>query len=136
MAITVETCEGCKNLFHYPGFGAKYCPKCRDADRENQQRVKEYIKENGASNMYQISDATGVPTKTIKQYLRDGMLEIPEGSPIYIQCESCGCDIRSGRWCPACAARMSGELKGLYVGVGETPKKRASGKMRFLDRRD
>ena len=85
--------------------------------------------------MYEIAEATGVPEKTIRQYLRDSMLEIPEGSPIYIKCESCGRDIRSGRWCPSCAAKLSNGLKGTFVGVGEVPKDTSSGKMRFLGRR-
>ncbi len=136
MAVTVEVCESCKTLFHYPGFGIKLCPSCREVDKQNQQKVKEYIRENGASNMYQISEATGVSTKIIKQYLRDGMLEIPDGSPIYIQCESCGCDIKSGRWCSSCAAKLSVGFKGLFVGVGEEPKNNENkGKMRFLQGR-
>lgn len=136
MSATVEACESCGRLFHYPGFGAKYCPQCRELDNKNREKVKTYIRENGAANMYEISDATGVSVSTIQQYLRDCTLEIPEGSPIYIKCESCGCDIRSGRWCPACAARMSSELKGMFVGVGDVPKKTTSGKMRFLSRRE
>ena len=132
MVATTEACEGCRRLFMYPGFGAKFCPKCRERDVENQHKVKEFLRENGASNMYQISEATGVSERLIRQYLRDGMLEIPEGSPIYIKCESCGCDIRSGRWCPPCAARLSNGLKVNFVCVGDIPKFRAVGKMRFL----
>lgn len=132
MAFSVEACQNCKNLFNYPGFGSKYCPECRKIDEENRAKVKEYLREHGQANMYEISLATEVSEKNIKQYLRDGMLEIPDGSPIYIKCESCGCDIRSGRWCPACAAKMSSEFKVMFVGVGDTPKEKLSGKMRFL----
>ena len=49
--------------------------------------------------------------------------------------EKCGCDIRSGRWCPDCAEQLSADLKGCYVGVGDKPKKNTAGKMRFLDKR-
>jgi len=136
MGISVEACENCGNLFHYPGFGTKYCPACRKIDEENREKVKAYIKENGSANMYQISLATGIPQKLIKQYLRDGMLEIPEGSPIYIKCEGCGCDIRSGRWCPECAVRLNNDLKAVYFGTGEVPKERVRGKMYFLGKRD
>ncbi len=134
MGVTVETCNHCKRLFNYPGFGSKYCPECRKIDEGNREKVKEYLREHGMANMYEISLATEVPEKDIKQYLRDGMLEIPEGSPIYIKCEGCGCDIRSGRWCPACAARLSKEFKGAFVGVGDVPKPVMNGKMRFLGR--
>ena len=82
--------------------------------------------------MYEIADATGVSENIIRQYLRDGMLEIPEGSPIYIKCEKCGCDIRSGRWCPSCAAKLSSDMKGMFAGIGDKPKTSSQGKMRFI----
>jgi len=134
MNISVECCRNCKRLFKYPGFGNKYCPDCMKIDEENREKVKAFLRENGQSNMYEISLGTGVSEKDIKQYLRDGMLEIPEGSPIYIKCESCGCPIRSGRWCPDCAKRLEEDLKGTYVGVGEVPKMYVDGRMHFLNR--
>ncbi len=135
MGFTVECCENCGNLFNYPGFGAKYCSRCRGEDEKNRNAVKEFLRSNGNANLYEISIATGVPEKVVKQYLRDGMLEIPQGSGIYIKCEMCGCDIRSGRWCPSCAAKLSIGLKGNYVGVGDVAKdSMGPGKMRFLGR--
>ncbi len=134
MAITTEVCEVCKKMFLYPGFGVKYCSACREKDIENQQAVKEYLRAHGAATVFEISEATGISEKIIKQYLRDGMLEVPEGSPMYIKCEACGCDIRSGRWCPSCAAHLSNGLKGCFVGVGDIPKE-SSGKMRFIGKR-
>ena len=135
MAFSTEVCRKCKRLFTYPGFGSKYCPDCRKIDEENRDKVKEYLREHGTANMVEISENTGVSTHDINQYLRDGMLEIPEGSPIYIKCEKCGCDIRSGRWCPECAATLSKELKGMFVGIGEKPRVKLEGKMRFLRKR-
>lgn len=132
MSNSVKACEGCRRLFMYPGFGSKFCSACRERDEENQHRVKDYLREHGAANMYQISEATGVSEGTIRQYLRDSMLEIPEGSPIYIKCEICGCDIRSGRWCPTCASKLSSNVRCNFVGVGDVPKSRLSGKMRFF----
>ena len=133
MGFTVECCENCGTLFNYPGFGSKYCPLCREEDTKRRNTVKEFLRSHGNANMYEISLATGIPEKQVKQYLRDGMLEIPEGSPVYIKCECCGCDIRSGRWCPSCAARLSAGTKASYVSVGEVPREpMGPGKMRFI----
>ena len=136
MGYTVESCNHCNKLFNYPGFGSKYCPNCMKIDQANREKVKEFLRENGAANMYEITQATGVPEKDIKQYLRDGTLEIPDGSPVYIKCEACGCDIRSGRWCPACAARLHSGLKAVFSGIGDVPKEKMTGKMHFLGRRN
>lgn len=133
MNSTVEVCIACRRLFQYPGFGTKFCNICKERDLDNQHRVKEFLREHGLANMYEIAENTGVSEDLVKQYLRDGMLEIPEGSPIYIKCESCGCDIRYGRWCPACASKMSKDLQGYMVSVGEVPKMTGmTGKTRFI----
>ena len=69
------------------------------------------------------------------QYLREGRLEIPENSPIYIKCESCRCDIRSGRYCKECAAKLSKDLEGAMrmdeYEIGEVPKMK-QGKMHYI----
>ena len=132
MPISVEVCERCKRMFKYPGFGPVYCSDCLGLDVKKRERVKEYLRENGQANIYQISLATSVPERDIMYYLKEGMLEIPEGSPIYIKCERCGCDLRSGRWCLSCARKLVNGLKINYVWVGDEPKHKTVGKMRFL----
>lgn len=132
MEYTIEVCKNCRRLFKYYGFGSRYCPECSKIDEEQRDKVKAYIREHGPENKYEIALATGVPEAEIAQYLRDGMLEIPEGSVAYIKCESCGRDIRSGRWCPECAARMSKGQKAVFVSTGDVPKSATQGKMRFL----
>ena len=90
------------------------------------QKVKDYIVEHGTATAEEISKEVGVSEGTILQYLRDGRIEIPENSPIFIKCEKCHCDIRYGRYCQECASKMKGELKkgtaaiDLYE-VGEKP---------------
>ncbi len=134
ISSNVQACQGCKVLFQYPGFGAKLCPECRKKEEEMFEKVRIYLNEHGPANYYTISEATGINEETIKQWLKDGRLEVPEDSEIYIKCERCGCDIRSGRYCPSCAAELTKEFKGLYSGaIGERPKTQ-NGKMRFLDR--
>lgn len=136
LSSNVQPCTGCKKLFQYPGFGPKLCPDCRKEEEEMFKKVRDYLNENGPANYYTIAEATGIKEEIIKQWLKDGRLEVPEDSEIFIKCERCGCDIRSGRYCPACAAEMTKELKGLYSGaIGELPKNQ-SGKMRFLDKRN
>ena len=87
--------------------------------------------------MYEISQATGVTEKTVRRYLTESRLEIPEGSPIYINCTVCGCEIRSGRYCPDCARTMN-DLNGALKYAGDKPKTpgEMSGKMHFIGDRD
>ncbi len=131
----IRTCKFCGAMFYYYGFGYGYCPRCTPLDAEMFHRVKDYIWEHGTASMVAVSDATGVSVNHIIQYLKDGRLEIPEESDIFIHCELCGGNIRYGRYCPECAARTSKTLKSAVkmdlFEVGEKPKV-MKGKMHFI----
>lgn len=130
-----KVCVRCSRMFTYLGFGHFYCPACKEKDMEDFTRVKEYIYENGVASALEVSENTGVNLKIIEQYLKEGRLEIPEGSPIFIKCEMCSIDIRSGRLCPSCAVSLSNtmriEMNFDDEQIGEIPKK-MEGKMRYF----
>lgn len=126
-------CENCGGLLRDGGLGICICTQCGFEMRTDFGKVKQYIEENGPSNAYNISRGTGVSMSRIDKFLRQGRIEIPEGSDCYISCEVCGVDIRYGRYCPTCATRLKKELTSAFmqIDVGEVPKK--SGKMRYLN---
>ncbi len=132
MDSRTQLCKRCNRFFVYMGYGHMYCSECKKLDEADFNKVRDYIYAHGTATVMETEAATEVKRKYIEQYLREGRLIIPESSPIFIKCESCGCDIRSGRYCGACASRLSKELKSALVTyeVGERP----SGKMRFLDK--
>jgi hypothetical protein len=131
-----RVCVRCGRIFNYSGFGHYYCPNCKKKDAKDFNRVRDYIYEHGIANMVEVSENTGVGVKIIEQYLREGRLEIPENSPIFIKCEMCGVDIRSGRLCPKCANSLSNamrvEMNFDDEQIGEIPK--FVGKMKFFER--
>ena len=136
---SVQACSRCGRMFQYSGFGPICCTSCRDLDDMEFNRVREYLNEHGTAGSYEISVATGVTEKTIRRYLYESRLEIPEGSPIFIQCSVCGCNIRSGKYCPDCASRLSSELQGAFMSfVGDKPKtvNENTGKMHITKMRD
>lgn len=108
--IVKKACKRCGRLFDYFGIGKMYCSKCAKIDSEQFQKVKDYIREVGPSDMFQIEEATGVDHKQVQVYLREGRLEIPANSELFIKCEKCGAKLRSGRFCPDCVHKMSAEF--------------------------
>lgn len=133
-----KMCVRCKRMFTYLGYGHFYCPTCRKADEEDFKKVKDYIFKNGTAPALEVSENTGISLERINQYLREGRLEIPENSPIFIKCEMCSADIRSGRLCPDCAGKlthaMREEMNFDDEQIGAIPKK-LTGRMRFLNKK-
>lgn len=89
-----KICPKCGELMRY-AFGEVFkCDNCGAEELTSFGKVRKYIEDHGPSNAANISDGTGVPVSTINRYLREGRIEIPDGSDSYIKCEDCGAEIR------------------------------------------
>lgn len=135
--MEVRNCRSCGNLFNYV-TGAIMCPACRDKMEIKFQEVKEYIRANPGVVMRQVSEDCDVEQSQIQQWLREERLEVTEASAIYLSCESCGANIRSGRYCDKC---KSGLVNGFRSAIRSNQpateprreRKSDSAKMRYLD---
>jgi hypothetical protein len=132
--MELMNCHNCKKLFNYIG-GDKICPNCKNALEEKYQEVKEYIKENPGTAATVVAEECEVSMKQIKKWVREERLVFADDSLIGIECEGCGKQIHSGRFCAACANGLQSGLKDAYKvqHVGNGPKKTGTGKMRFLE---
>ncbi len=134
----IRECKRCGKMFFYTGVGKCICAECKAEDEAEFEMVKDYIYDNHSATIMQVSKETGVKICRIKSYLRDGRLIIPDGSPIFLNCEVCGTNIKFGRLCRECADTMSSELKReMHVDefqIGDKPKSTYDARMRFLDR--
>ena len=116
------------------GEGKYECPKCGNKEFTEFGKIRDYLEKHGPQNAVTIADATGVSVKTIQKFLYQGRIEIPDGSGSYIKCQMCGAEIRYGRFCPECSAKLSRDNSSM-VYVGEKPKHKMdyNGKMHTLD---
>ena len=136
--MNVKNCRICGRIYNYVA-GPNVCPSCRESMEAKFQEVKEYIRAHKGCGIQEVSEACDVEPGQIRQWLREDRLEVTEDSAIFLNCESCGAPIRSGRFCDKCAGNM---MKGLNEAIGsgkkqEAPKKPVSkdgdrAKMRFL----
>lgn len=128
-------CPECGGRMMYI-YGEMYeCTDCGCKALSDFGKVRRFLEDNGPQTAMKIADATGVPMETINKFLRDGRIEIPDGSEQYIRCQTCGADIRYGRYCPECVKKTSGSIaQALWnPDVGERPRKKfADGRMHFL----
>lgn len=125
-------CKKCGTRYSYKAFGEYECPECGFIEYDEYGKIRKFLDDNGPQPAVAISKATKIPVPVINQYLREGRLEIPDGSEIFISCEICGADIRFGRYCPQCASKLAKDLQSALMPseIGEVPK--MSGKMRFI----
>lgn len=107
--MEIINCRGCGKLFSYSD-GPRICYKCKEKDEEDFVNVKEYLRQNRASTVSEVAEACEVTVEKIHRYLRDGRLEIADGANISLECEKCGAEIRSGRFCDNCSRNLEKEI--------------------------
>lgn len=104
--MNIRNCRVCGRIFNYMS-GAPICPACRDDVEAKFQEVKEYIREHRGAGIMEVAEACDVEPAQIRQWLRDDRLEVTEDSAMFLNCESCGAPIRSGKFCEKCKTNMS-----------------------------
>lgn len=109
--MNVKNCRGCGRIFNYVA-GPYLCQVCREGLEAKFQSVKEYIRNNPGVGINEVSVACDVTPSQIQQWLREERLEVTEDSPIFLTCEVCGANIRSGKYCDKCRNSMATEFRG------------------------
>lgn len=110
--MDVRNCRGCGRIFNYVA-GPIMCQVCKEKMEEKFQEVKEYIRQNQGVGIPEVSEACDVDAAQIRQWLREDRLELTENSPIRLTCESCGAQIRSGRYCEKCKYDLTSGFKSI-----------------------
>ena len=135
--MDIKNCKGCNRLFQYIG-GQVLCPVCREALEDKFAEVKEYIYQHRGASIAEVSGATEVSAKQIKQWIREDRLILSEPTEDGISCEKCGVPICSGRFCEKCRTAMANEF-GAAIGRPTAPtiddnnkRNKTGNKMRFL----
>ena len=107
----VRNCKKCGKIFNYIG-GAPVCHVCRQLDEEDFKRVKEYLYENTGAALSVISNELNISVEKIRRFLKDGRLEIVgQDGNMFLDCESCGKSIKTGRLCDECEKNLASDLK-------------------------
>lgn len=120
----IKNCKRCRKIMMYT-MGPMLCEDCKKLDEEEFIRVRKFVREYPGATMQEASEATEVSQASIHKYLKEGRLEVAEGSPIAIQCENCGTRIRSGRFCQACTTSLARDM--MSAGQSLMPEKNRSG---------
>lgn len=107
--MDIKNCKRCGKMFSYLS-GMIICNECKKVDEEDFIKVRKYLYDNPGSSMQQISEVCEVSAEKITRFLKEGRLEIREGSNVILECEICGKSISSGRRCSNCAKQLERDL--------------------------
>lgn len=104
--MDLRNCSRCGKLFQ--SMGQRICPDCVREEQKDFEKVREYLWENKDATIYETSQATGVSTERINQFVREGRLVLNKPE---LECMSCGQPIKTGKFCAKCLKQMQGGLR-------------------------
>lgn len=99
----MKVCRVCGILFN-SATSVEFCPVCVGKLGNQLKKVKKYISACPEADIDEVSTMCNVEISRIQEWIRRGMLILPETSRIRIPCERCGAMIRFGKFCEACSA--------------------------------
>lgn len=101
-----HTCKQCGGVMIFKGVGEYHCEDCGFVDYDDYGKVRLYIEEHKGATAAEIEEAIGVSQRSIRKMLRESRIQVAENSKSFLRCEVCGANIRSGRFCPECEAKV------------------------------
>lgn len=101
-----HVCEKCGGEMIYKGVGEYQCESCAAVTYDDYGKVRLYVEQHPGATIAEAEAGTGVPHKIIRRLLREERLEVAAGSRTFLSCRACGAPIRSGEFCPQCAAKQ------------------------------
>lgn len=106
-----QVCKECGGVMVFKGVGEYHCEDCKAVDYDDYGKVRLYIEGHPGATAAQVEDSTGVSQKIIRRLLKEGRIEVAEGSKSFLRCEVCGKSIRSGQFCPECEKKVHNRLE-------------------------
>lgn len=104
--MEVRNCRSCGRLYNHLS-GPSLCPECVRKLEDKYAEVRDYIRENPRSTINDVSEANDVSIQQIKQWIKEERLEFSKDSPVGIECELCGANISTGRYCKNCKEKIA-----------------------------
>ncbi len=107
--MSLRNCERCGRLFSGTEL---ICPQCREDERAEFDKVREYLSRHRGATVAEVSSATGVGVQRIQRWAREGRLQVtPEQLGSTLRCERCGEPIDAGRFCGRCLGELALEIR-------------------------
>jgi hypothetical protein len=118
--MALKNCARCGRAFH--GDTWALCPECLEAEQEDFDNVRQFIKDNPKVSIEVVAEATGVDEDRIREFLKQGRIDVAELQGPLLECKRCGKPIYQGEYCVLC----QGEVSKMFRSSDKESKGRAS----------
>ncbi|TJY41944.1 flagellar protein [Cohnella pontilimi] len=108
--MNLANCPRCGKLFSRQARNV--CPNCIATMEKEYETCVAYLKENKHHcTMHDLSEATGVSVRQIKEFIREGRISMDGAPNMSYPCDSCEQPIREGHLCENCKADLQKQMK-------------------------
>ncbi|MFI2857112.1 TIGR03826 family flagellar region protein [Paenibacillus sp. JSM ZJ436] len=107
--MNIGNCPRCGRL--YALNLRELCGDCQKEIEQEYTRCAEYLREEKGATIHQVSDATGVSSKQITRFIREGRISLLDAPNMAYPCELCGVLIRENSMCNPCRNRLTKEIR-------------------------
>ncbi|MFH1676745.1 MAG: hypothetical protein ABIC40_06935 [bacterium] len=107
--MVLKNCELCGKI--YNGNHQTICPDCLEIERQDFEKVRQFIKDNPKISIEVASEATGVDQDRIREFMRQGKIDLADLKGPVLECRRCGKPIYRGEYCIICQNEISVKLR-------------------------
>ena len=122
--MEVKQCGFCR--MPYQSHGNKICSDCLIKLDEDFIKIRDYLYEHDRAGIEEVSEATGVPRKSIFYLLKEERLIVGDengNSGGILKCESCKRPINTGRMCAGCKKEVLSAIQESVGAVSRTKRR-------------
>lgn len=109
----IRNCARCGKIFTAMN-GEKVCRDCVQKEKEFEEKVISYIRENPGSSLKDVMQATGANDKMMKRMMKEGIFSPSSGVQVEgttYPCMKCGRQITHGTYCMDCLSQLRMQTK-------------------------
>lgn len=124
----IRNCIKCGKIFAATN-NEKICKDCVQKEKDFEESVITYIRENPGQSVKEVIKATGASEKLMKRMIQDGIFSnaaVNHVEGATYPCMSCGRPITSGTYCTDCLNRLRSQTKKaaerMQIRIKEDPK--------------
>jgi len=105
----VAHCSMCGKVFQVTL--RNLCPECAEVHDRQYDAVDRYLFKNRNATTEEVAEATGVPIKQIRDWIRQKKISLAPYPNLTDVCDLCGGPTRKGHLCQNCSDRITQDIK-------------------------